>query len=245
MMIDEALLKEIVRRVLCELDPAHKAQEELKTVYMICTAEWDNRYVDFLTPLKESGQFQIRALIPAEWLMCGYETTLRNHLPGEDILIQTAEITPGQTGAITVFPVVPRDLVVKTALCISDTFENNWISSCIENQSKVMFLKSGLKRFSGKEPKAYVDRVLSYYRTVLEFGIEIGEMKDVFSMAKEDIVLECPIETGEKRVITASNVMEYALNGIITLRPDDIITDLAKDRARASDVMINTLLQGK
>lgn len=241
-MIDEAQLKEIVHRVLCELDAAQKAQKEWKTVYMMCAADWDDRYVDFLTSMKEAGQFQVRALIPAAWLVCGYEAALRIHLPVSDILVQSPEITPGQTDAITVFPVVPRDLVVKTALCLSDTFENNWISSCIENHSKVIFLKSGLKRFSGKEPKAYVNQILSYYRTVLEYGIEIGEIKDAFAGEKQDIVLEYPVEAGEKRVITASNVMEYAWNGVITLRPDDIITDLARDRARVSNVMINTLL---
>ena len=39
----------------------------------------------------------------------------------------------------------------KTALCISDTYETSWISECMDKGSRVVLLRSGLARFSGKE----------------------------------------------------------------------------------------------
>lgn len=61
----------------------------------------------------------------------------------------------------------------KTALCISDTYETSWISECMDKGSRVVLLRSGLARFSGKEKPAYRNRVMNYYRQILEYGVEI------------------------------------------------------------------------
>ncbi len=42
------------------------------------------------------------------------------------------------TERVTVMPVVPRDVLVKTALCISDTYETSWIAECMEKGSRVV-----------------------------------------------------------------------------------------------------------
>ena len=67
--------------------------------------------------------------------------------------------------AVTVFPVVPRDLVSKTALCISDTPQTRWITSCMEAGSRILFLLSGLSPFTGREPKEYVNRTEPCWNT--------------------------------------------------------------------------------
>ena len=42
---------------------------------------------------------------------------------------------------------------------------------------------------------------------------------------------------GRKRVITASNVESLAFEGVLQLQPEDIVTDMAKDRAKYLNII--------
>ena len=103
----------------------------------------------------------------------GYEARLMETKACSHILHRSCEKPADLETAITVMPVVPRDVLVKTALCISDTYETSWISECMDKGSRVVLLRSGLARFSGKEKPAYRNRVMNYYRQILEYGVEI------------------------------------------------------------------------
>lgn len=217
--------------VLREMEQAES--QNRKKVYMICTLEWDRRYIDFLESLKGSLEYVVYPVIPDSWQGSEYEAELRKQEACGGVLLQSSECT-GLDGTSTVFPVVPRDLIVKSALCISDTFETKWITACIEAGSEVIFLSTGLDKLSGKESKAYANQISSYYRTVISYGLKIGGLKTAAKPAAA-----CSLkQSGKKRVITASDVKEYASNGVLDLGADDIITDLAKDEAEALNIVI-------
>ena len=149
---------------------------------------------------------------------------------------------------MTLLPVVPRDVLVKTALCISDTYETSWIAECMKQGSRVVLLLTGLEKFSGNEKPAYRKRIMEYYRQVLEFGVEICSTEELSGRAPYEISCEgtdrtmacrtenstCTLEPDKKkkRVISSSNVEQFVSDGVIYLQPGDIVTDLAKDRAK-------------
>ena len=72
----------------------------------------------------------------------GYEARLMESRSLHAILHRSCEKPADLETAITVMPVVPRDVLVKTALCISDTYETSWISECMDKGSRVVLLRS-------------------------------------------------------------------------------------------------------
>lgn len=252
-MISEERLRELVKRILRELE-ADKGPVAEKKIYMLCTHRWDDRFCTYLKQVEEVNGRAVYPVIPLSWKKEGYEEKLLSFPSCKGILYRSCETPADLETAVTVLPVVPKDVVVKTALCISDTFETSWIASCLENGGQVALLKSGLTKFTGKEPKTYVNQILAYYRQVLEYGITICEAGEESPAEAEqtgsvfavnDAVYKAGNMAGNKaenktgnesekrkRVITASNVSQLAHNGILYTSEDDIITDMARDRAK-------------
>ena len=254
--ISEEQLKELVLRVLSDLEAEKRAEcmkDSKQTLYMLCVSPWSERYMEFLKKMEGSDAYDIVPVIPPSWKNMGYEARLRQSVSFGKILYRSGEMPDNLDRAVTLLPVVPRDVLVKTALCISDTYETSWIAECMEQGSRVVLLRSGLAKFSGNEKPAYRRRIMEYYRQALEFGIEICSAEEFSGRAPyeipcegPDLAMTCRISTGrtenstctrepdkkKKRVISSSNVEQFASDGVIYLQPGDIVTDLAKDRAK-------------
>lgn len=236
MNISEDALKELVLRILQQLQP-----ENRKKLYMVCASSWDERYPEFLKQMTGS-QYDIYPVIPLSWQQ-GYEKSLRAHSVLGGVWYHEKKSPADLDTSVTVFPVAERTLIAKTALCISDTFETSWIADCIGAGSRVAFLYSGLLKFTGKENPAYVEQVMAYYRKVLEYGIEIcgvGELNsEPLSEPPGKPVNEASgADDGKKRVITASNVDSLASGGVLYLQEDDIVTDMARERAKFLNIVL-------
>lgn len=258
--ISEEKLREIIKRVLLEItnqsNTLKQNIEKLK-VYIFCSKKCDSEYLDFLEQIYKSDLFHIH-LVADDTLkndLC--KSHINKYVPDENIIYFSDGIAKDLSHAISIFPVVERDLVVKTALCISDTFCNKWISSAIEEGGKIVFLKSGLKKFTSKEPKAYINQIVSYYRKVLEYGIEIRSTSELIKLYKEKnsneemkVKLNIKENTSlqedkvRKKVITLENVEQYGTNGTIIVNSDDIITDLAREKARNLNIEIKQFYGG-
>ena len=262
MNISEDQLKKLVLRVLKELETERtEADGKRQKLYMLCMNCWNEGYGEFLGAMESPDCFDIYPVIPLSWQKKGYEEKLKKYKSCSGIVYRSCEQPQDLGDAVTVFPIVPRDVLVKTALCLSDTFETSWIASCIEYGSRIVFLRSGLARFSGREQAAYVSRIMEYYRQVLEYGIEIRGTEELYAwgdkeitgtdaawdVRKSDKPVQQPVRLvmpefvtqhsgasnlGKKRVITSSNVEKLSSGGVLYLQPGDIITDLAKDRAK-------------
>lgn len=157
MNISEDRLKELVLRVLRELEAERREGAEpqkRQKLYMICAFPWNEGYSKFLGDMEHSKTYDIYPVIPLSWQKQGYENMLRSFKSCRGILYRSWEKPADIQGAVSLFPVVSRDTLVKTALCISDTFETSWIADCIEKGGRIVFLRSGLARFSGKEKPA-------------------------------------------------------------------------------------------
>lgn len=244
MKISEEQLKKLVLRVLRELEGEQGGSgtgDERQNLYMVCMSQWNDAYDNFLRVMDGCDTYNVYPVVPLSWKKQGYEAILSGHTSCKGICCRSCERPDNLEHSVTVFPVVPRDVLVKTALCISDTFETAWIGACIECGSKAILLRSGLQRFSGREPSAYVGRIMGYCRQVLEYGIEIRGIEELTGRKGlgQVFVPFPPVikNQGKKRVITASNVQQLASGGILSLYPGDIVTDLARDRARFLNIV--------
>jgi len=238
--ISEEQLKQLLLKILKRLE--EEGKREKKLLYMVCTSAWDERYYGFLEEIQKTGEYRVCPVIPDEWQEEGRETCFRSFSSCEGMRYYSQGIPADLEDAVTVLPVIATEMAVKTALCIHDTFETTWLSACFRAGSRILFLQSGITPFTGKEQPAYQEQILSYYRKLLEYGIEIGSCKSLShsDSVKSVIVKEKPsacVSRG-KRLITASNVEEHASDGVLLLQEGDIITDLAKDRARLLNIVL-------
>lgn len=255
MNISEEKIREIVKKVLLEITSQKnifKSNIEKSKAYIFCSKKCDTGYLDFLEQIDKSGLFNIHIVADDGLKNHVCKSDINKYVPDENIIYFSDGIPKDLSKVISIFPVVERDLVVKTALCISDTFCNKWIASAIEEGGKIVFLKSGLKKFTNKEPKAYIRQIVSYYRKVLEYGIEIRSTSELIKLYNEDdsdkrTKLNCNTidsislqenHKGRKKVITLENIEQYGSNGAIIVNSDDIITDLAREKARTLNIEI-------
>lgn len=258
MNIGEEKLMQIIKKILLEIlnnSNIYKSNIEVKKIkaYVFFSEKCSGSYIDFLEKIHKSNLFDIRII--AEDILKDdiYKEIINQYVCDDNIKYiskEMSEIPQDLSNAITIFPTIQRDLVVKTALCISDNFYNQWITSAIEQGGKIVFLKSGLKKFTNKEPKAYVKQIISYYRTILEYGIDIKSTTELIKSYKKNNsiskigrisnknnVLLDENETN-KKIVTLENLDQYRENEVIVVDSDDIITDLAKEKARDLNIEI-------
>lgn len=257
MNISEKQLREAIIRAIAKIEAEEglfsKSRKKQK-IYMVCVGGWDERYLEFLKTVRPEEETAVPVLTEE---LRGQEHRFYSEQKCENCMYLDGMVPPDLEDAVTVFPVVPRDLISKTALGISDTPQTQWIVSCMEAGSRIVFLTSGLVPFTGREPKAYVNRILSYYRNVLEYGIELSDScrrkpegasekrKQAYSPAagsdrKTAYGTENIKKSGKKRVISAKDVEQLQRGGVLLVEEDDIITDLARDRARFLQVTFKT-----
>ncbi|WP_315078868.1 hypothetical protein [uncultured Clostridium sp.] len=250
MEISEERLRELIIKAIELFKSESSIQNtpiDKKKLFVICTDEWNSLYWNFFERLDKENKYDVHIVIPSNIKSEFYLNNLKKFNVCRNIIYENDLKNYDLTEYITVFPVVPRSLIVKTALCIEDTFETKWIFESMEKGQQIIFLQSGLRKFTGKEPKNYVKKMLDYYRTLLEFDIEISEDIEERIEEKSDFELVDYKNTYydsslnkeySKKIITEKEIENYILNKKIVLNKGDIITEMAKDKARNLNISI-------
>ena len=161
MNISEKQLREAIIRAIAKIEAEEglfSRSRKKQKIYMVCAGGWDERYLEFLKTVRPEEETAVPVLTEE---LRGQEHRFYSEQKCENCMYLDSMVPPDLGDAVTVFPVVPRDLISKTALGISDTPQTQWIVSCMEAGSRIVFLTSGLVPFTGREPKAYVNRILS------------------------------------------------------------------------------------
>lgn len=180
MQLDDQSLRQLIMLILSVLRNQNEAvvtglpapSEKQKTLFAVFTAPWDNRFYAFTDCLKRKRDCRLCGFVSPdlpEWAM----EKLLQLVSWETIRIWDCINPKDLENSISVFPVTSRDTIVKTALCISDTFETKWIKTAMEQGGRIVLPRCGFERFTGSEPEKYKRRVLSYYRDLLEMNIEL------------------------------------------------------------------------
>lgn len=172
--MSENEINELIKKVVEILRTASR------TVYIIFGCEWSNHYYLLFDEMKNMREYQFKAVIPDQWKENGNLQKLCETVEWQEIVCQSQRETCPAGGDITVFPCFSRSLVAKTALGIDDTFETKWIRKTMEQGGRIVLLKNGLDRFTGKEPGMYTNTILEYYRILLQFNIElVGSLVEI------------------------------------------------------------------
>lgn len=256
MVMDEKRLRELVIKSI-ESIMSESSQNTLihkKKLYVILTEEWNGEYWRFFEKINEQSEYDAYAVISTNIKNNLYLNNLKKFQVCKGIIDEKDVNFDEMSEYITVFPILSRNIVVKTALCIDDTFETNWIFKAMEKGQRIIFLKSGLQKFSGKEPLSYRNKILDYYRTLLEFDIEISDCikqmenyklsADSKSSSSSSYVLNNDVNFNErksgctKKVITEKEIGSYVQDNKIILNEGDIITDMAREKARSLNISV-------
>ncbi|MGG7098256.1 hypothetical protein [Clostridium sardiniense] len=248
MEIDEKVIRELVIKAI-NLIQSENSTKSLsipkKKLYVIFTEEWNSKYWDFFENLNKINKYDVYAVIPSRITNNLHINNLKKFKVCKGIIDEKDVDFDDLENYITVLPTISRSLVAKVALCIDDTFETNWIFKNMEKGERTILLKSGLVKMTGKEPSSYVNKILGYYRTLLEFNIEISD--EIVDINKESLSIgvDEPLdkvnekkEHTSKKVITEIDIEKYVQDRKIILNKGDIITELAKDRARSLNISI-------
>lgn len=256
MDIDEKRLRELVIKAieLIKLESMKNIFIAKKKLYVMLTEEWNSKYWSFFEKLDKQNEYEVYAVVPSRLNTTFHINNLKKFEVCRGIVNEKDVCFDDLLEYTTVFPTVSRNIIAKTALCIDDIFETKWIFKSMEKGQKIVFLKSGLQKFSGKEPINYRKKILDYYRTLLEFDIEITEfiMNDekhaLPDGCKDNLLINYNTNNHidwneselryQKKVITEKELESYIKDNIIILNNGDIITDMARDKARSLNISI-------
>ena len=104
MNISEEQLKELVLRVLSDLEAEKRAEcmkDSKQTLYMLCVSPWSERYMEFLKKMEGSDAYDIVPVIPPSWKNMGYEARLRQSVSFGKILYRSGEMPDNLDRAVT------------------------------------------------------------------------------------------------------------------------------------------------
>jgi hypothetical protein len=234
MRINEETLKEIIIRVIHQIkeESLNNTRLRKKKVYVIIDKNWEEKDNEFFKQLPNASRYEIDLVVPMFIKEKGFLAQWEKNNAGIHIITQEEANTQELLEYTTIFPKIPRDTLVKTALGISDTFETKWILQAFEKGQKIIMLQTGFDPLTGKEPRAYQERIKTYYKTLLEYGIDIRE-----NLTLEE-VSDDQAKTITKQIITEKEINQYMKTKKMEVSKQDIITELAKEKAHALGIQI-------
>ncbi|WP_337384687.1 hypothetical protein [Megasphaera sp.] len=230
----EDLILRAIRQVLAEQLPAKRR------LYVVFADAFDCRCVNFLRSLSPADDVTVLVdEIQAEQVRCDIEQAC----PFASVVLTSQARSLPLTDSLTVYPVASRDFVVKAALGLADTFAARWLARCFAVGSAVHLQLSGLARFTGREPAAYVQQILGYYRKLLEYGITIGHHlpQEKAGNPVPAAVTEKkapPVVTCQDKVLTAADLYPYDKGTILLVGAHTVVTSFAREAALSRGIEI-------
>ena len=230
----EDLILRAIRQVLAEQLPAKRR------LYVVFADAFDCRCVNFLRSLSPADDVTVLVdEIQAEQVRCDIEQAC----PFASVVLTSQARSLPLTDSLTVYPVASRDFVVKAALGLADTFAARWLARCFAAGSAVHLQLSGLARFTGREPAAYVQQILGYYRKLLEYGITIGHHlpQEKAGNPVPAAVTEKkapPVVTCQDKDLTAADLYPYDKGTILLVGAHTVVTSFAREAALSRGIEI-------
>lgn len=247
MEVDENKLEDLIVKAIISIQSENSKNIDMllkKKMYVILTNEWNNIYWSFFENINKQNKYEVYAVISSNIKNKLHVNNLNKFTVCKKI-IDEENINYDELGEyITVFPSISRNAVAKIALCIDDIFETKWIFKAMENGQKIVLISSGFEKFTGKEPRAYVDKILEYYRILLEFNIEIRRNLDIYYYNKEannydkNTFQDIKSKSSGRRIVTKCDIEDYIYEKKIVLQKEDIITQMAEEKATELNITI-------
>ena len=207
-------------------------QQAVRLVYVVFPHSFDGPWHIQQQELAKGDV--LTAVIPDDWpqdrVCC-----LMADSPFSHVIKRTEAASLSLAGSLTIYPAVSHTFAAKAALCMYDTFTTKWFGRCLSEGGQVHLMLHGLQKFTRKEPDAYVQRILSYYKILLTYGVTIGaypgrqaDTKISRISSQPQVALSAVLRS---HVITASDVYPYTPGTRIMIAPDAVVTSLAQEEA--------------
>ena len=229
------IIREVLQRVLQEDDlTAGTGPSSLPKAYFIFPKNWQNvESSQYLPALKAAdGRYEKVIVLPER-----DENEERFSDVGAYTVAAYSDLCAPAEESITIFPIPCRDLVIKTALCLSEDFETCWVRKCIENGLSI-YMKKESEMFTGKEPAAYRKKILSYYQDAKSYGICFSDEEDLHQNRGNDTgMVHRKIQT-KTRFITTQDLRDIPQHGEFLLHTGDVLTALAKEHIEKFGIRI-------
>lgn len=223
------LILRAIRKVLAEQD------QDKRQIYVVFADSFDCRCTSFLHSLSSNETVTV---IVEDRKIEQLRHSIETSCPFAKVVSEAQSISLSLGNSLTVYPVASQDFIVKAALGIADTFATKWLARCFSAGAAVHLQLSGLTRFTGHEPDAYVQRILMYYRQLLEYNVTIGRQfppghlevpADTVAggIEKEKTVTVARDDT----VLTAADLYSYKEGTTLIIGKHTIVTAYASDEA--------------
>lgn len=230
----EDLILRVIRQVLEERSQAKRH------LYVVFADIFDCRCVQFLQSLSPTDDVTV---IVDDTQVERIRRDIELACPFATIVITSQARSLPFADSLTVYPVASRDFIVKAALGMADTFATEWLARCFAAGSAVHLQLSGLSRFTGREPAAYVQQIWSYYHKLLEYGITIG-----YHLPQEKVGNPVPAAVTEKKVppvvtcqdkvLTAADLYPYDKGTVLLVGAHTVVTSFAREAALSRGIEI-------
>ncbi|WP_173915404.1 hypothetical protein [Halobacillus sp. Marseille-Q1614] len=204
-MDNKRLIEEIVLEVLNKISSSQELQSEKKPLrYVVRTCEKDDRA---LKEIEKHGSVR--------WI----DVKEREYPENIDHVI---------------FPSVNQDLLVKSALGITDTDESQLFSDLMRQGIRVHFIlskKDSWVLFAHEKNSPYAQMIESYVKQLHSFGVKLTQWEEY-----ESDFSSSPY-TFSGKLLTQKDVEDWG-KPVIRVSSQTIITPLAKDAAREFNISI-------
>lgn len=226
--MDERQIREIAKVVFQMMKDqsiiSDTGQPTLPVAYVLLSQGWQEHdshlYNDVIDSLAEKYQWVL--VLPEANDMDKFMQTANCSIVTRDDVAEPAE------GSVSFFPIPCRDLISKTALCLSDDFNSHWVKKCIEKGTAI-YMRKEAPMFTGKEPVAYQKTVLAYYQDVKSYGIKfLEEKKAIVPILQEKREAE-KMQKKSGRYITMADLENVDSAKVFRIQEGDTFTALAKE----------------
>lgn len=272
MEITRDRLKQIIIRILKEqAEASQKPQSPQKveavdthvepSAYVLCESGHEAVFLGFLRENKKSvRRFRITVVLetPGEEIV---RTLISEGLC--DSFVRPDAVNDSTVCSLTVYPSFRRASLCEAALGMDTLFASKMLRKDFEAGRRPVVLLNGLESFTGKEPKIYKEKILSYIRSMAEMGVRFvkgaGGMPDslsdisgthtVVGTGSKETAKKAPLKKSEgvnevyelktqNNLVTAGDIRQIRAKSTVLISGQKILTPLAWDAVKDLNLKI-------
>lgn len=202
MDITEERLRAIVTQVVSEYLKATQgssvpAPEEKTRAYVLCEAGREEQFLSYLRQNKSGNRLDVIAVLEAP------EGDLVRTLLEEGLcsVISAPNSKTDPAVCLTIYPTFSRSALCEAALGMDHCFSSSFLRRDFEEGRRSVVMMKGLDPFTGKEPAAYREKILSYIREMVRMEVRFakpGEETDKAQSLSAGGASSGPARTEEK-----------------------------------------------
>lgn len=235
--MDERQIREIAKKIFQMMQDkqiiSNTDASTLPIAYVLLSEGWQQHDTSLFNDLIESLKETHRCVLVLP------EESDREKISqvGNCSIVLRDDVAEPAEGSVSFFPVPCRDLIVKTALCLSDDFGSRWVRECIE-QGTPVYMRKETPMFTGKESVVYQRKVRAYYQDVESYGVEFFQDHRQVKLVREKSNESKGKQKRIKKYITMTDLENVDAANVFRMQEGDTFTALAKEHIEKLGIQV-------